>query len=59
LGAAAGCLYTEHLGERERTLQYYSHFRKHGEKFPKMVNMTKSTLKSPKIYRKITPKLKK
>jgi hypothetical protein len=40
-------------------LPYYSQFRKHEEKFPKMAKMTKNTLKSPKIYQKITPKPKK
>jgi hypothetical protein len=29
------------------------------EKFPKMAKMTNNTLKSPKIHRKITSKLKK
>jgi gas vesicle protein len=49
LGAAAGCLYRERLGERERT--FYSNARKHvREKIPKMTKMTENTLKSPKMY---------
>jgi hypothetical protein len=31
-GAAAGCLCRGRLGGRERTLPYYSHFRKHMKK---------------------------
>jgi hypothetical protein len=52
LGAVAGCLYRRAFSRKRKNtlLPYYSHFRKHEEKFPKMANMTKNTLKSPNIY---------
>jgi hypothetical protein len=49
LGAAADCLYREHLGEREKyfTSILFTFQKAYEEKFPKM---TKNSLRSPKIY---------
>jgi hypothetical protein len=38
-GAAAGCLCRGRLGERGRTIPYYSYFRKHEEKSSKMTKI--------------------
>jgi hypothetical protein len=53
-GAAAGCLCRERLGERKNTFILVTFQKTYEEKFPKMAKMTNSTVKSPKIYRKIT-----
>jgi hypothetical protein len=56
LGAAADCLPLWRALRRKRKntlLPYYSHFRKHEEKFPKMANKIKIPLKVQKISEKL------